>query len=208
MVSRPGVRPVKETVGLIIPTHVEARAVLKAFQLKREGLFYKGFIQGYPVRVCISGVGAEGARRAAGALVQEGAKILVSAGFCGALVPGLNVGDIVTERIRSVDNPAKTPEERRALTQRANAVAVDMETQAIVEEGTRRGVAIRVLRVISDEFETDLTPLLGSRPGFSAWRIGLRLLWPGTWPLAWALFRNSQLAQAALVKALSAVTWP
>ena len=68
-------------------------------------------------------------------------------GFCGALVPGLHVGDLVTDRIATVDKPAPHAGRSAARSTRARqfAVAVDMETQAIIEEGTRRSVPIRVL---------------------------------------------------------------
>lgn len=189
-------------IGLIIPTSIEAHDVIRQFRLeKRDGLF-QGQVGSQRVLLLISGVGAKNACEAAARLVRNGAGLLVSAGFCGALVPNLRVGDLVTERIRSVDTPARTPEERIQLTQRANAVAVDMETQVIVEEGTRRGVPIRVLRVISDNFETDLTPLFGQDEGFSPWRIGFRLLFPSAWVLGFVLHHNSRIARKRLAEAL------
>ncbi len=109
----------------------------------------------------------------------------------------------MTDRIITVDRPARTPQERQALTERANAVAVDMETQAVIESGTRRGVPIHVLRVVSDEFMDDLTPLFGANGAFSFWRMGLRLLNPKVWPLAWKLKKQSALARARLADALT-----
>jgi len=79
-----------------------------------------------------------------------------------------------------------------------------METQAVIEAGTRRGVPIRILRVIGDTYEDDLTPLLGSGQPFSIWRIALRLLNPRAWPLALRLRRQSQVASGKLVQALAA----
>lgn len=189
-------------IGLIIPTGLESRDVLRQFGLRKKDGVFEGFISGVPVLLKISGVGAQSACLASAELVRRGAKMLVSAGFCGALTPNLKVGDLVTERIRSVDTPARTPAEREALTRRANAIAVDMETQSVVEEGTRRAVPIRVLRVVSDPFETDLTPLFGNEPGFSPFRIALRLLWPASWALALQLFRSSRVARKVLADAL------
>jgi len=190
-------------IGLIIPTRIEAGDVIRRFRFKKEsGSLYHGNVEGHSVLLAISGVGADAAIRASALLCRHGARMLISAGFCGALVPGLQVGQVITERIRSVQTPARTPEERRRLTERANAIAVDMETQAIVEEGTRRGVPIRVLRVVSDAFEDDLTPLFGKIGGFSSWTIGLRLLSPAAWPLALHLYRNSNLARERLADEL------
>ena len=151
-------------LGLVIPTRWEAHEIFRQFQFKRvkpKDLF-RADIAGQEVIACLSGVGRQAAAQAADRLVAAGAKELVSMGFCGALIPNLKVGDLVTDRIISVDKPARTPDERRALTERANAIAVDMETQAVIESGTRRGVPIRILRVVSDEFTDDLaTPLFG-----------------------------------------------
>jgi nucleoside phosphorylase len=191
-------------VGLVIPTRWEAQDILRHFHFKSVGrALYRAEIHGSPVLVCLSGVGQKAAASAADRLVAEGAKELVSMGFCGALVPELHVGDLVTDRIITVDTPARTPEERQALTRRANAVAVDMETRAVVESGTRLGVPIRVLRVVSDEFADDLTPLFGKTGPFSALRIALSLLSPKVWPLARKLRAQSGVARQRLVEELA-----
>jgi adenosylhomocysteine nucleosidase len=196
-----------EPVGIVIPTHWEACVILQRFGFKRRGLsLYTSIISGRPVFLCISGVGKAAARCAAERLVAEGARVLVSMGFCGALVPELKVGDLVTDRLVTSDTPARSAEERRGLTTRANAVAVDMETQAVVEVGTRRGVPIRVLRVVSDEAGDDLRPLLGSTGSISARWIALRILNPMSWPLAYRLFRNSRVARTRLADALERFT--
>ena len=190
-------------LGIVIPTRWEAAEVLRRFAFRKisAGL-YKADIHGRPVWLCLSGVGRVAARAAAARLVAEGAAELVSMGFCGALVPELHVGDLVTDRIATVDKPARTMEERRTLTERANAVAVDMETQAIIEEGTRRGIPIHILRVVSDAFEDDLTPLLGQEGIFSPWTLALRLLNPTVWPLASRLRRQTVVARGRLAEAL------
>jgi nucleoside phosphorylase len=196
-------------LGLVIPTRWEAHDVRRRFGFTSIGrnLFHTE-INRRPVILCISGVGRQSAAEAAERLLASGAKELVSMGFCGALVPELHVGDLVTDRIATVDQPARTREERRALTERANAVAVDMETQAVVEVGTRRGVPIRILRVVSDEWEDDLTPLFGKNGSFSRWRIAVRLLNPKVWPLAWQLKKQSQKARSQLAEALRAFAKP
>jgi nucleoside phosphorylase len=190
-------------LGVIVPTRWEARDIFRRFSFRKNSAgLYQTVVNGRSLLLCISGTGRAAARKAAARLVEAGAGELMSAGFCGALVPELKVGDLVTHRIATVDVPARTPGERQALTERANAVAVDMETQAVVEEATRRGVPIRVLRVVSDTFADDLTPLLGRSRSFSAWMIALHLLNPAVWPLAFRLKRQSGSAKAALAEAL------
>jgi len=192
-------------IGWVIPTRWEAGPVLKHFRMRSAGKDLFGVTRkDQSLWVRISGVGREHARVAADRLCKEQqVKMLASVGFCGALVSGLQVGDVIRDRIVTVDVPAKTPEERTTLTQRANAVAVDMETQAIIEAGTLRGVPIRILRVVSDRFDDDLTPLFGPDSEFSIAHILARLLTrPSAWPLALRLRRQSQMASRALVHAL------
>ena len=189
-------------LGLVIPSYWEARDVLHRFSFERAGRLWRSEIDGRPVLLNISGVGRKAAARAADELVAAGAKELVSMGFCGALVPELHAGDLVTDRVATVDKAACTPEERLAITRRANAVAVDMETQAIIEAGTRRGVPIRIRRAVSDTYDDDLTPLFGKNGTVSFWRMAIRLLNPPVWPLARKLARQSKLARRALADCL------
>lgn len=190
-------------IGIIIATAWEAGPVIKALGLRQCDGLYQGEQQSRRVLLIVSGVGPQAAAAAANRLCSLGAKGLVSAGFCGALVPELQVGQVVTDRIISTATPVKTSAERQALTIRANAVAVDMETQSVIESGTRRGVPIFICRVVSDRFEDDLTPLFGQDAGFSAMRIALRLLNPTVWPLAMKLRRQSAVAHSALVRSLT-----
>jgi len=195
-----------KTVGVVIPTRWEARDILRNFPFESRGRsLYHAAISGRSVFLCISGVGREAAYRAAEQLVSKGVGELVSMGFCGALVPELHVGDLVTQRLATVDKPVRTPEERRALAGRAGAVAVDMETQAVIEAGTRQGLPILVRRVISDEFGDDLTPLFGACGGFSSWAIAIRLLNPFVWPLAARLRRHSAVAKVQLSETLASL---
>ncbi len=184
-------------------THWEAAPVLRQFGFKRfKAGLYRADFGGHPLFLAVSGVGKEAARRASDRLCQEGAGVLLSAGFCGALVSELKVGQVLTERVATSATPVRSRAEREALTRRANALAVDMETQAVIEAGTLRGVPIRVLRVVSDELDDDLTPLFGSDATFSPWRIGVRLLNPTVWALANRLRKNSAIAKRNLVSAL------
>jgi hypothetical protein len=190
-------------VGLIIPTRWEAEFILRYFNFKRiDRGVYRAVISGHTAFACISGMGRPAAARGSVRLVKEGAQELVSVGFCGALIEKLEVGDLVTDRLLTVDIPASTPEQRRTLAESTNAIAVDMETRAIIETGTRLGVPIRILRVVSDELTDDLTPLLGTNPKFSMWRVALRLLNPRMWPLARTLRRQSTEARERLVEEL------
>lgn len=77
-----------------------------------------------------------------------------------------------------------------------------METQAVIEAGTRRGVPIRILRVVSDQLGDDVSPLLGEEPDFSVVRILLRLWKPSRWPYLYKMWRQSQIASRRLGQAV------
>ena len=190
-------------IGIVMATRWEAAVVLRAFEFKKsEKNIFRAQIGGRPVILIISGVGMEPARRAAYRLCDLGAKLLLSTGFCGALVPDLKIGDLITDRLATVSIPVRTVAERTALAERASARAVDMETQSIVEAGTRRGVPIRIVRVVSDTIHDDLSPIFGPPGPFSAWKIAIRLLNPMVWPTANLLRKNSALAKQRLVEGL------
>jgi adenosylhomocysteine nucleosidase len=192
-----------DPIGIVVPTRWEAQELLRRFKFKKcAPAFFRSEIQGRTLLLILSGMGRPAAVHAAERLIAEGARTLLSMGFCGALIPDLKVGDLVTDRLVTATEPARNLEERQALAARANAVAVDMETQAVVEVGTRRGVPIHFLRVVSDEVGEDLCPLLGSKGALSPWRIAWRILNPGTWPLAHRLFLNSLVARRRLADAL------
>lgn len=191
-------------IGIVVATPFEASPLIRRFDLRRAGSrLYRAERGERDIWLCVSGVGRENARRAARRLCTERAvKLLVSAGFCGALVPGMQVGEILRDRVATVDQAVRTPAERDAVTRRANAVAVDMETQAVIEEGTLRGVPIRIFRAVSDRYEDDLTPLLPASGEVSSWRIALALLNPRAWPVALRLRRQSRMASENLIAAL------
>ncbi|WP_439631359.1 phosphorylase family protein [Gemmata sp.] len=86
---------------------------------------------------------------------------MIAAGFCGALVPALRVGDVVTSpRIFTADRIVGTPAEKRLLAAQHDADAVDMESAAIAEACSARGVAFRAVRAVSDAADTALSPEL------------------------------------------------
>lgn len=192
-------------IGFVVPTRMEAKDLLKEFRFQSIGSgTYEALIHGQTAWIQISGVGAEPARVAAEALWKRGAGMLVSTGFCGALVPTLKVGDLIQERIATSLVPVTTPDARRALVKEANAEAVDMETRSVIEVGTLRGIPIRILRVVSDTLEDDLSLILGQDATLSPLRIAFRLLNPRAWPVALRLARQSRIARRRLVEAVDA----
>lgn len=126
----------------------------------------------------VTGMGATAIRRALAWLLDPATGLrpthVVSAGFCGGLVPDLAVGAVLqpdtvigpsgetlpvpvercvarTGGIVSVDEAVLGTAERAALHTRTGALAVDMESYAIVTTCQDAGVPCACLRVVSDD---------------------------------------------------------
>src|SRR3982074_205676 len=125
------------------------------------GRRFRFFENGEIVVVC-GGIGAEAARRAAeAAIALYSPGVVYSAGFAGALEPGLKVGEIIVPRRvlnaadgSSVDtgtgegvlvsfNSVASPEQEAKLADSFGAQAVDMEAAAVAQAAQARGVRFR-----------------------------------------------------------------
>ena len=80
------------------------------------------------------------------------------------LPPGVHAGRLVV-----VDELVRTTEEKAALSEAHDALAVDLESLAVAQVCRDRGVGFMAVRVISDDLETDLPPeihsVLAATPG-------------------------------------------
>jgi adenosylhomocysteine nucleosidase len=155
------------------------------FALEREAAPFRRLARGLPhVSVHVSGVGRNRARRATEQLLRAAQpKLVIAAGFCGALVPSLRIGDVVTSpRIITVDHLVTDPAEKRRLG--ASHDAVDMESAAVAEVCAVKGVPFLAVRAVSDTVDTPLSSEL------------VRLLSGGnvsTWRTCGALVRKPSL---------------
>lgn len=133
---------------------------LVLFALEREAAPFRR-VAG-TVRIRVSGVGRENARRAVVEAIQESTPSrVIAAGFCGALVPDSKVGDIVTSpHIATVDRLVWDPAEKIRLAERTGARAVDMESEAIATACAEHGLAFTAIRAVSDASDTRLSPEL------------------------------------------------
>jgi hypothetical protein len=111
--------------------------------------------------------------------------VIVSAGFSGAVISGLRVGDLVVAedvcegdgvcrpmtwpvvtipyrrgRLLTVANIIGSPDEKRRLGERSGAVAVDMETAVAARLCGEAGVPFGCLRAISDDVDASLSESL------------------------------------------------
>jgi adenosylhomocysteine nucleosidase len=146
-------------------------AVVCAVAAERRAL---AVLAGPDLAVHVSGMGAEAAARAGGAIATGPLRALVAAGFCGALRPELRVGDLVAaEEVRdeasgerfaadavllaaapgrrgtlvSARRVARTPQERARL----EGLAVDLESAALARAARAAGLPFIALRAVTDE---------------------------------------------------------
>jgi adenosylhomocysteine nucleosidase len=186
-----------------------------------------GRLGSLPVVLAAGGSGRDNARRAVRKLeAMLSLRALVSAGWCGALDPGLAVGQVVVadgvltedgqERyaalapagraaagpVMTVDRFIGQAEEKRRL-RRSGAVAVEMEAAAVAAEAARLAVPFYCIRAVSDPAETSfLVEFNRARlPGgsFSAPRAVLQAGFsPQRWGELLELWRGARRAAEAL----------
>ncbi|HXD87439.1 MAG TPA: hypothetical protein VN641_13165 [Urbifossiella sp.] len=133
------------------------------FALEREAAPFRRQTRDWPhVRIAVSGVGRDRARRCVEAvLAATTPSLVIAAGFCGALRPTLRVGDIVeSPRIITVGHLVSGTAEKRRLAELHDADAVDMESAAVQDLCAERNVPFRAIRVVSDAVDTALSPEL------------------------------------------------
>lgn len=171
------------------------------------------------------GVGAEAARRATEAIIQEFRPThILSVGFVGALDPAMKVGDIFEPRtVVSAGDGVRTDtgcgqgtlvtfgaasgrEQKEKLREAYCASAVDMEAAAVAQGAGLRGVSFGALKVVSDEAGFEMAPVqdfVASDGSFRTARFALHVATrPWLWGRTIVLGRNSVRASKQLRVAL------
>ena len=146
-----------------------------------DGLHRLRFFESKSAVVVCGGIGREAATEATREVIERcHPQLVVSAGFAGALVPGLQVASILSPAkviLASTGTAFETgvagsgilvtattvagPEEKRRLAERFSAQAVDMEAAAVAKAAQAAGVGFRALKAISDELDFPLPPTEG-----------------------------------------------
>jgi adenosylhomocysteine nucleosidase len=179
------------------------------------------FFENVEIVVVCGGIGAEAARRATeAAIALYSPGVVYSAGFAGALEPGLKVGEIIVPRRvlnaadgSSVDtgtgegvlvsfNSVASPEQKAKLADSFGAQAVDMEAAAVAQAAQARGVRFAAVKAISDESNFALPAMdkfVEPAGKFLTWRFTLFVLVrPWMYKSMLTLARNSNRASHAL----------
>jgi adenosylhomocysteine nucleosidase len=178
------------SVGLIFAVPIEGKPLLRMLAERQTThgaklAFDRGRLDGVPVAVVGSGMGARAAADATHALIDgHSPRFVVSFGFCGGLSPRLKRGDLVFANelvnssgqtrkldLRMADDPDAGVHVGRLLShdhilsnavekQQAGAafaaIAVDMETYAVADVCHERRQRFMSVRIVSDTSTEDL----------------------------------------------------
>ena len=146
---------------------------------------YAAEIGGSPVRVLLTGIGANAASRAMSWALSSPTDLCIASGFAGALRPSLVIGDVLAARVvrragrelavasdhelmsAAIDAGARRVDrfltsEKLVVTAAEkselgnDADAVEMESFVILAEAARRGVRAVSVRAVSDEADASL----------------------------------------------------
>jgi adenosylhomocysteine nucleosidase len=217
-------------IAIVAALEREVRPLVKHWRLterQHDQRRFQFFENDRAVLVC-GGIGAEGARRAAEAILTlYTPRLVYSVGYAGALEPGLRVGEIITPA-RVIDagdgssvripggnsvlisyKQVASPEQKSKLWQSYGAQAVDMESAAVARAAELKTVPFKALKVISDEFDFDLPGtgrFVDSEGRFQEAQFALyAALRPWLWRRVIRLTRNSARATKALCDCLSEI---
>lgn len=183
------------------------------------------------VRVIVTGMGAGPAEERASAAIADGVTAAISVGFCGALDPSLERGDVVVpESVRdaltgdawdcdralahgagaqrgtlvTADRVVSQPAERRTL----DGLAVDMESAGTARACARAGIPFAAIRAVTDRADDvlpDITGVVDDRGDVHPLRVIGRLIRRPSDIAAWArLARGARAARRGLVPAVAA----
>lgn len=160
----------------------------------------------------ISGVGRKRAEEAAQKLLEHSPDLVLCIGFAGSLKPEIGAGELVLEREKSSpemvrlvhavcsklqlalhegpfytsNSLIRTAEEKEKIAKETGALAVEMESSAVFQLCSQRGIPSLCIRTISDGFKQKLPAVVGEfSPHESAGKLLVKVLKN---PADWAHF--------------------
>jgi adenosylhomocysteine nucleosidase len=210
-------------IGLVAEVKWEVREVCRRLKLQlldARDEIWGAELNGHNIRLCLSGmVPAISKERVDRFLDSHTLDLMIGSGLAGALRPNIVVGDVIVQSadpaliraaettlkeceipfhvgpLVTVSSPVLTPQARRELALKSNAIAVDMESQTIAALCRERGIPFLAMKGVSDGVDDDLSPILGGFDIINIPRIARRVVSrPSTWPLAARLARHSYVA--------------
>lgn len=109
-------------------------------------------------------------------VTPAGRRFPVDAPWRGRLIARIAGPDSPAPLLIGRDEPVASPEEKQALFASTGAAAIDMESHAVAEVASERGVPFLVVRAIADPAQRRLPPWLGGVIGEDGRPRGLLLL--------------------------------
>lgn len=214
-------------IAIVAALEREVAPLIRRWQVRtmeHDGRHYQIFENG-KASVIFGGMGAEAARRATEAILQDiRPSLILSVGFVGALDPVLKVGEVFEPRtvINAGDgvrtdtgcgdgtlvsfNAVAGRQQKEKLREAYSAAAVDMEAAAVALGAELRGVRFGALKVVSDEAGFVMPPLedfISADGTFCSTHFAVHVATrPWLWGTTITLARNSARASAALCVAL------
>lgn len=215
-------------IAIVAALHREVSGLVKNWRSvsrQYEARDFRFFENDDRVLVC-GGIGAEAARRATEAIISlYPSELIVSAGFAGALVAELKVGDLLTPRwvIDARDgsrhdtglgegalltiNDVAGGDRKIKLAGAYGAKAVDMESAAVARGAEAHGVRFLAIKVISDQLDFAMPPVdrfVNSSGQFkTATFLAHTALRPWLWKSVIQLSRHSLIASRVLRNTLA-----
>jgi adenosylhomocysteine nucleosidase len=215
-------------VAIVAALEREIKPLVKKWRMKEQdyaGKNFRFFEEDAAVLVC-GGIGAQPARRAAEAVIENYAPTVVySVGFCGALDPQLKAGEVIQpaqvidagdgSRVNLSEGKGilvsfaavATPAQKAKLKASFDAQIVDMEAAAVARAAWARGIEFGAVKAISDEFDfafPSMEQFIDSDGIFRQGRFAaFAALRPWLWPKVRRLASNSDRASQALCARLS-----
>jgi adenosylhomocysteine nucleosidase len=215
-------------IAIIAAMEREVRPLIRSWKVRmmeHGGWRYRLFENGDAALVC-GGIGAEAARRATEAVIQDVKPVCVlSVGFAGAVDGSLQVGQVLEPRtvINAADGvhtdvgsgegtlvssaTVAGKDQKIRLGKAYGASAVDMEAAAVAQGAQARGVNFGAVKAISDSVEFRLPAMdrfVAGNGNFDSVRFTCHVaLRPWLWSATIALARNSSKASQALCGALA-----
>jgi adenosylhomocysteine nucleosidase len=226
MTDRPGAK-----IAIVAALEREVRPLVKHWRRHRQqsaGRQFTFFERDRTVVVC-GGMGAECARRATQAVIElYRPEQVISAGFAGALEPGLAVGQVLTPRtVIDASDGSRTDTgvgegalvsfasvadrgQKAKLATAYGAQAVDMEAAAVARGAQAHGLPFLACKAISDprDFSWPAVARFVSPNGqFRTFGFAFYLAWrPWLWGRVLALARASRQASVRLSESLAALS--
>ena len=218
-------------VAIVAALDREVQLLVKRWGINNReygGRSFKFFENDLAVLVC-GGIGAEAARRACEAVIKlYQPRLVISAGFAGALDPELEVGRMLTPRMVIDANDGSRTDvgsgngvlvsfdavadanQKLKLGKAYRADAVDMEAAAVARGALAHGIPFIAMKAISDDAGSEMSPLgnfIASDGQFQAGRfVAFAAVRPWLWPGVIRLRANAQKASSALCRALEEYT--